>query len=351
MSLGNILIRADASSEIGTGHVMRCLAIAQAWQDAGGNAAYACRSLPASLEERLRDERIVVHQLQAQGNSVADAGETAAIALAAGADWIIVDGFDFRGDFLMNLAAAEIPIALIDDHAARDLYQGMLIIINPNIFASTEMYKGFGGEVLAGPKFALLRREFRSCRRRKAVPISGTLNLLISMGGSDPDNVTSQVLRALDHVNVGELEITIVVGGANRHLGSLKRAAAQGKYPVRFLIDVVDMPPVMCSAHAAISAPGGSAVELASVGTPMLLVTIAENHVRTAEEFARLGLASVAGWYDRLSSEEMGACIQQFLQDGVGRSDRALAAANRIDGGGAERVVTSMLRHEVTSKV
>ena len=83
----------------------------------------------------------------------------------------------------------------------------------------------------------------------------------------------------------------------------------------------------------------------------MLLVTIAENHVRTGEEFATLGLASVAGWYDRLSSEELGACIQQFLQDEARRSLQALAAAKRIDGGGAERVVASMLRHEVASKV
>ena len=348
MNPGNILIRADASPEIGTGHVMRCLALAQAWQDAGGKAAYACRSLPKSLERRLCGECIAVHYLTS--DPVERAAETAAIARSLCAEWIAVDGFDFDANFLADLAVAEIPVVLIDDHAGRDFYEPMKMIINPNIFASPEMYPGYGGEILAGPQFTFLRREFRS-RKRRDLPNAGTFNLLITMGGSDPENVTSQIIRALDHVNLTDLEITVVVGGSYRHREPLKHVMGESRHSWRLLVDVVNMAQVMSFANAAISAAGGTAIELGAMGIPMLLITMADNHAGTAEEFAKRGLAAVTGWYNKLNSRELGNRIQQFLDDKVRLFARASAMANLIDGNGAHRVVASMLKQGVESKV
>jgi UDP-2,4-diacetamido-2,4,6-trideoxy-beta-L-altropyranose hydrolase len=346
---GNILIRADASAEIGSGHVMRCLALAQAWQDAGGNVAYACRSLPKSLERRLCLEGIAVHYLTSE--PTACAAETAAIAHSLGADWIAVDGFDFNADYLANLAATRIPVALIDDHASRDYYEPMKMIVNPNIFASPEMYRSYHGVALAGPQFTLLRREFRSCKRRDLLPHRGAFNLLITMGGSDPQNVTSQVVRALENVDLAELEITIVVGGSYRYHEVLTHVMDESRHTCRLLVDVVNMAEVMSFANAAVSAAGSSAVELGSMGIPMLLVTMADNHAGTAEEFARRGLAAITGWYNKLNPRELGNRIQQFLDDKAELRARASATASLIDGKGAQRIVASMLKQGVESTV
>jgi UDP-2,4-diacetamido-2,4,6-trideoxy-beta-L-altropyranose hydrolase len=346
---GNILIRADANSEIGSGHVMRCLALAQAWSDAGGKAAYACRALPKSLEQRLCCERIAVHYLRS--DSVENAAETAAIAHSLHADWIAVDGFDFNADFLADLATAEIPVALVDDHADRDFYEPMKMIINPNIFASPGMYQGYDGVVLAGPRFSLLRREFRSWKRRDRFLNKTTFNLLITMGGSDPQDVTSKVVQALDHVHRADLEITIVVGGSYRNHETLKRMMDESRHSRRLLVNVVNMAGVMALASAAVSAAGGSAIELGSMGIPMLLITMADNHAATAEEFEKRGLAAVTGWYNKLNSTELGNRIQQFIDDKAGLRARASALENLIDGSGACRVVTTMLKQGVETKV
>src|SRR5918999_5972951 len=114
-----VLLRADASAEIGTGHVMRCLALAQALRDIGSKVELAhAVSLPAGLEERLSTEGVALRPLTGARGSRQDAGRTAGLAAELSADWVVVDGYAFGAEYLAALRSAPPRVFAFDDQAA-----------------------------------------------------------------------------------------------------------------------------------------------------------------------------------------------------------------------------------------
>ena len=342
-------VRVDANTRIGTGHVMRCLALAQAWQDAGNAAVFISAELPESLEQRLRAEGFSVLRIDARPGSLRDCRETSAAAAEAGAEWLVIDGFQFDASFVAACRSAS--ILLLDDHASREAYHAD-IVLNPNIFAAPRMYSGrCAAELLVGPSYALLRRDFRiTAPSTRAASGSGG-KLLITMGGSDPDNVSQRILQAINESEISVANVTVLCGSANPHTERLLRAARHSRYSVDVLTGVSDMPSLLCSIDSAISAPGGTALELACLGIPMLLVTIASNHERTASEFAASDLAVSAGWFDQLTVKELGHIIRVFMNDTELRRRLALNSSRIVDARGAERVVAAILTRKVAAAI
>ena len=111
-----LLFRADASVSIGTGHVMRCLALAQAWQDAGGRAVFAMAESTAAVLEMLRTIGFEVLAVSARAGTDEDSRQTASLALEQGAEWVAVDGYQFGADFQRTLRAAGLRILFLDDN-------------------------------------------------------------------------------------------------------------------------------------------------------------------------------------------------------------------------------------------
>src|SRR5438445_13504461 len=110
MQVSTLIIRADASIAIATGHVMRCLALAQAWQDAGGNVVFAMAESTPAIDRRLRSEGVEIEQLEVSPNSVQDAREVATLACHRQATWIVVDGYRFDSDYQRNLKNAGLKL-------------------------------------------------------------------------------------------------------------------------------------------------------------------------------------------------------------------------------------------------
>jgi spore coat polysaccharide biosynthesis predicted glycosyltransferase SpsG len=158
-------------------------------------------------------------------------------------------------------------------------------------------------------------------------------------------------LLAISDLKLPELEITVLCGGANPHTAELKNTVKRSKYPVNVIIDASNMARLLSSIDLAISAPGGTSLELASMGIPMLLVTMAENHARTADEFARRRLALSAGWYDQLTVKELSCAIEDFLSDNARQREMSQDGSRLIDGCGAERVVAAMQARKVAAAV
>src|SRR5258708_32931481 len=115
MALGTLLIRADASVTIGTGHAMRCLALAQAWQDAGGKAVMAMAESLSAVDERLASEGIQTVYLSQAAGSRGDERETAELACSQNADWVVLDGYRFASEYQQAMKATGRKVMVVDD--------------------------------------------------------------------------------------------------------------------------------------------------------------------------------------------------------------------------------------------
>lgn len=334
-----LLVRADATPQMGTGHVMRCLALAQAWQAAGGRAVLAAASLTSALEVRLQSEGIAVSRLEAEAGSAQDVAETLALAGRECAGWLTVDGYGFSGDYQRAIVAAGLPLLAIDDYGHAGHYWAGLVL-NQNLDARQEIYSSRepAARLLLGTQYALLRREFWPWRgRSRAIPAVAR-RILVTMGGADPGNATLRVIDALKSPDLPGLQVKVVVGGSNPHLGAIRQAARHCGPWLELVENATNMPGLMAWADAAVSAAGTTCWELAFMQLPALLLALAENQRPNAQEMGRLGAAVDLGWHADVTSAAISSALRSLLADPVARGSMAQAGAGLVEGRGAERV-------------
>ena len=343
---GPLCIRADAGLSIGIGHLMRCLALAQAWQERGGAVTFVTAPGQPALQSRFVREGFAVHALKALPGTLADAVETLATAATGG--WLVVDGYQFRTDYLMALKAGKCRVLAVDDLGAIDLEPADLVL-NQNMQATADLYGGrvAASRLLLGNSFALLRREF--LRERSIAVAAGVKfsrdgvarNVVITLGGSDPGNVTGRILELLAGFRDVRLHVTAIVGPANPHLPLIQSSAAQLQpaHEVTLVTDPPDFPALLARADVALSAAGSSCWELACLGVPMLLIVTADNQRASAAALAAARMASVVGGE---LAEELLPALRTLLTDPALRRRLSHAAALLIDGRGAGRVSERM---------
>src|SRR6266567_710574 len=135
MTLGTILIRVDASVKIGTGHVMRCLALAQAWQDAGGQAVFAMAASTAAIRVRLTGESCDIVRIDSSPAADEDVRQTIALAQEIESDWIVVDGYQFGAEYQSVLKLAGGKVLFLDDYGHTRQYAAD-VVLNQSVSAT-----------------------------------------------------------------------------------------------------------------------------------------------------------------------------------------------------------------------
>ncbi len=340
---GLLLIRADASSTIGAGHLMRCLALAQAWQDAGGNAAFACAEIPHSLESRLMDERCALYRLAVDRGSRRDGQATSALAKSLHANWVVLDGYSFGADFQGGVRNSDRRVLVIDDDGRHETYDADMIL-NQNGGVDAALYERRPRDacLLLGCEYALLRREFQRIPRGSGAIHGRVRRLLVTLGGADPNNRTERVLRACLKGGCADCEIDVVIGPANRHAGALHEAAQTATRRVVLHASPRNLPELMARCDVAISAAGSSVYELAYFGVPMLLLVTAPNQRTSARYLDRLGAAVLVVEPAFDSQGDLAAAIGAFIENAAIRAQCAATARGLVDGRGAARVVAAM---------
>lgn len=351
MVLPPLLIRADTGAQVGTGHVMRCLALAQAWQTMGGAACFALAPAAPALEERLRAEGMGVARVSSQPGSASDSEETIALAREAQAAWIVVDGYAFGAEYQQAVAGSGMRLLFVDDNGHAQHYWADLVL-NQNIYAEDALYPNREGTtaLLLGTPYALLRKEFWSRqgwerRTGKAAP-----NLLVTLGGEDAGNVTEQVLQAIEHLDVAGLTVRVVVGGGNPHHEALKErvaAMAAGGATFELLANVANMAELMAWADVAVAAAGSTCWELAFMQVPAVLLILADNQ---RENAAALGTAEVAvnlGDCRDLAQVDLEAALTHLLGDAAARQAMAHRGRLLVDGEGQFRVAGRLFQNLV----
>jgi UDP-2,4-diacetamido-2,4,6-trideoxy-beta-L-altropyranose hydrolase len=339
----NLLFRTDASLTMGTGHVMRCIALAQAAQDAGGRAAFALAESTAGIRAKLAEESCDVVPILVEAGSEHDSGQCIALARQQRADWIIVDGYQFSDAYQRALKAAGFKVLFLDDYGHAAHYSADLVL-NQNAQATESLYalRERYTRLLLGTEYCLLRREFSSWRgwKREIAPVGS--KVLVTMGGSDPDNVTEIVIAALQRLP--DVEATIVVGGSNPHFDSLQRLTSQGGQRFRLLRSVANMPELMAWADVAVSGAGSTCWEMCLLQLPMLLIDLADNQKPIAGALDEMGAAIHLGASGNVSASEVAKHVRNLLAPDRERAGLAERCGKLVDGRGAERVLGELSR-------
>lgn len=313
---------------------MRCLALAKAWQQAGGGVCFLAAESIRALDERFAQEEIRQEWAAVQAGTAEDAEQTVEWARRLGASWVVVDGYRFRPDYIHQLKMSGVRVLVLDDDGRFDFYEAD-VVLNQNIDARAESYRrGSSTHLLLGAKYILLRPEFLAERARPEIA-QVARSLLVTMGGSDPENVASTVVRALSRLEC-DFEATVVAGDGNPHYGSLQELVT-GK--VRLERSLTNMAAIMRWADVAISAAGGTCWELAYLGVPMILITVSRDQEKNAAAISKAGAALSLGWHANLSEDEILGAIKKLMNDPEARRAMSQSGRRLVDGKGATRVV------------
>lgn len=328
---------------MGTGHLMRCLALSQAWQDSGGHAIFAMAIEAPKLEMRLQSEGMEVIHLSARSGSDDDAIQTVHLARQRGASWIVADGYHFGADYQRIIKEAGLCLLFIDDDGQAGHYYAD-VVVNQNLHARESFYarKEPYTRLLLGIRYVLLRREFLQRREwRREIP-EVARKVLVTLGGGDPDNVTLKVVQALQRVKVAGLEAMVVVGGSNPHYEELQSSINDSPTSIRLQRNVTNMPELMAGADLAISSGGTTVWELAFMGIPALVGMIAPIEELLLDGLKEQRLFVNVGWFSKLSVEQLAEAVIAAMEDRKMRSQASLLGRKLVDGHGVDRVLEAM---------
>jgi UDP-2,4-diacetamido-2,4,6-trideoxy-beta-L-altropyranose hydrolase len=343
---------------------MRCAALAGTIKGRGATVTFVSRNLSASLLTLLKDQGFGVRLLPQSGSGVgsaqgygawlgasweADAGQTAsALETEGGVDWLIVDhyGIDYRWE--ERLKAAGCRILVIDDLAIQK--HACDLLLNQNLIANVhDRYRNLIPEycrLLTGPKFALLRSEFRASRMSLTRGSEHVANLLVFLGGADPEDVTLRVLNTIDDIRSNDLQVTAILGAANPHGETIKRLFGH-RSGYKVIFQAANMAELMAHADLAIGAGGISTWERSCLGLPALVIAIAENQVEVSRAAAEAGACLYLGEATNLSYGELAAGLTVMIGNSSLRKSVTRVCLDLVDGLGCERVASEILQATV----
>jgi UDP-2,4-diacetamido-2,4,6-trideoxy-beta-L-altropyranose hydrolase len=319
-----LLIRADASARIGTGHVMRCLALAEGWRRAGGPTHFVCAEITPALEARLHAGGCSWQRIAVRPGSAEDAQQTIQMAAEHSNPWVVCDGYPFGAEFQRAIKEAGLRLLLVDDYGHADHYCADFVL-NQNLSARAEWYanRAPGTRLLLGPRYALLRDQFQAYRHWQRDIPAVARKVLVTLGGADPDNVTGKVIEALRDLDV---ELKVVVGGSSPHfIGDTS-----------VLRDVADMPDRMAWADVVISAGGTTSYEIAFMGLPNLVMVLAENQQAVADALDAAGAAQ------KTAPHRVANDLRALLRDRGRRAAMSDRGRQLVDGEGVRRVIACL---------
>jgi len=283
-------------------------------------------------------------RVSAEPGSAADAAETVDLAQQREATWLVIDGYHFSADYQRTVADSDARVLAVDDGAHAGHYCADTVL-NQNIYATEQLYAAREKHVrlLLGTDYVLLRREFKAWQEwRRDIP-DVAHKVLVTLGGSDPDNVTLKVVQALKQVDQDGLEARIVVGGSNPHLGALEAAVGELGGALRLETDVSDMPRLMAWADVAVTAGGSTCWELAFMGLPSVIIVLADNQRPVADGLAAAGAGVSLGWHEDVTVDRVAAELERLASSREVRRQMSDRGKTLVDGRGATRTVTHLL--------
>ena len=360
------VFRVDSSHNIGTGHVMRCLTLADALREKGCTCQFVCRNHPGNLSALIQEKGYRVTLLPLQEFQVepyphhaswvgadwqTDAKETGVLiaTLETPPDWLVVDHYGLDARWETSLRPAVGRIFVIDDLADRshdcDLLLDQNLVANRALRYVGKVPKHAG--LMLGPEYALLQPQYADLHLRVPPREGPVRRVLVFFGGADADNLTGRVIAAFLSLKFESVVLEVVINPDSAHAASIRNQVF-GYGQIILHERLASLAQVIVRADLAIGAGGATSWERCCLGLPALVITLAENQKPIAEEMQQENLIHWLGHKNEVSEMILAEVMQKLFSAGL-PPDWSLRCLNRVDGHGAERVTSFLLLNAQTA--
>jgi UDP-2,4-diacetamido-2,4,6-trideoxy-beta-L-altropyranose hydrolase len=355
-----IAFRTDANQQIGTGHFMRCLTLADELRLRNAEICFVARGLPLHLQQMLTERSIqyialpkpdgkkdtdeLPHAAWLLTSQTHDAEQTMA-ALGAGTwDWLVVDHYALDHRFEKPLRSVVQHVMVIDDLA--DRVHDCDVLLDQNFYLD-QAQRYFDKvpshcKLLLGPSFALLRPEFKAMRDKVQVRTGKVNNILVFFGGVDADNLTGQVLDVLIKLNLG-IQVNVVIGQQHPQKEMIRQLCDQHSYHCH--VQTNQMASLMAEADLAIGAGGSATWERCVLGLPTIVIATAHHQVKAAKDLSELGISNYLGFRTEVNFEKIEINIKKIISDNIFISEISVKSMKLVDGNGAAKILTNILEN------
>jgi UDP-2,4-diacetamido-2,4,6-trideoxy-beta-L-altropyranose hydrolase len=336
----DVLFRSDASVDIGFGHLMRSVALAECLQSHGGRVRFLLRE-EAGARRVLQQARMPVTWLR----SSASLDEVEEAVRQAAEPWVVIDSYEQPQRQCEAARRAGARVLVMDDLGGLGVEAQWLV--NPNLDAEPSWYPDANGaHLLLGAAYAMVRRELLAGPRMRQPAAGPVRRILVTLGGSERRNRTALVLNGLNALPAEvrrRLSVDVVLGPGFRHQAQIEALAKSVGYDCAVHRDVVQMSALYARADLAITAAGSTVYETAFLGIPSLTLTLSANQARNASAFSRQGVAVSLGDAETLAPSMIAHHVAALMRDSEQRTAMSARGRLLIDGQGVERIRGAMM--------
>ena len=353
-----ILFRTDANQQIGTGHFMRCLTLADEMRRSNAVICFVARALPLHLQQMLtergfkylalpqpkatQDTDELPHAAWLTTSQAHDAEQTLA-ALGAGTwDWLVVDHYALDQRFETPLREVCKHVMAIDDLA--DRVHDCDVLLDQNFYQDqAERYLDkvpAHCRLMLGPSYALLRPEFKAMREKVQVRTGKVNNILVFFGGVDADNLTGQVLDVLIKLNLG-VQVNVVIGQQHPLKEKIRQLCDQHSYDCH--VQTSHMASLMAEADLSIGAGGSATWERCALGLPTIVIATAHHQINTTKDLSDIGISKYLGAWSKINFKKFLRNIRKIIYDKINIHEMSVKSLNLVDGNGTVKVLNIIL--------
>ncbi|MCR8913698.1 UDP-2,4-diacetamido-2,4,6-trideoxy-beta-L-altropyranose hydrolase [Marinobacter panjinensis] len=362
----NFVFRTDASISIGTGHVMRCLTLAQELRRQGHQCRFICRDHSGHLGDLIVDKGFYIDLLSAPADEVEnpahaskktfhaawlgvgwqlDAEQTLEAIDSVEVDWLVVDHYSLDSRWELKVRGAGCRVMVVDDLADRPHHADLLLdqnILGPE---SESPYKSLVNAecvLLLGPRYAMLGHEYSLLSRALPYRDNKVLRVLIFVGGSDPHHLTESYLQAVATPEFQHLQVNVVLG-KNHPAPEAVEEIARSRKGTALFSGLPSLAAQMIRCDLMLGGGGATNWERMCLGLTTIVVSVAHNQYETCQQLAKHGLINFVGVAEEISIEDIQRTLRGILGDSPRRVKQMEMMRNVVDGYGTERIVKRLI--------
>jgi len=338
----DIIFRCDGASHLGLGHVMRCLALADGFRREGfSHITFMSKDYDTQILNKMRSCNFQVESIPHQADLREDLQRIIKMIERDSGGIIITDSYAIDTHYLKELKNTGAFVMCIDDLA--QIHFPSDVVLNQNMYASEKDYSvETYTKLLLGTHYTLLRREFLESGKTERLIEKGIRSIMVTMGGGEINNQIPRVLEGLKDISQGKgagLVVYVIVGVGYHNQRQLHSPSDEQDLQINIMHNPDNLSKLMAEVDIAITAGGSTCYELAYLGVPSIIISIADNQKKIAERLDEEGVSIYLGHYEDVGIKDIRGSVEMLIANSEKRKKMSERGSKLIDGRGVNRIV------------